>query len=95
MAPKCAKGIVGMKNFIGLEKEIVKALDLINELRQENVNLRAKIKAMQQGEALFEELKKENFALQKKQEVVKLKIEKIIHKLNGIRPDKQEEEPHG
>ena len=81
-----------MKSFATLEKEISKALDLINDLRRENDNLRARLKAMQESGTMLEDLKKENFALQKKQEVLKLKIEKILHKLNSLKFEKDDEE---
>ncbi len=81
-----------MKSFTTLEKEISKAVDLINDLRRENDNLRAKLKVMQESGTVLEELKKENFALQKKQEVLKLKIEKVLHKLNALKFEKDDEE---
>jgi len=81
-----------MKSFATLEKEISKAVDLINELRRENDNLRAKLKVMQESGTVLEDLKKENFALQKKQEVLKLKIEKVVHKLNALKFEKDDEE---
>lgn len=84
-----------MKSFATLEKEISKAVDLINELRRENDNLRAKLKVMQESGTVLEDLKKENFALQKKQEVLKLKIEKVLHKLNALKFEKDDEEYHG
>jgi FtsZ-binding cell division protein ZapB len=81
-----------MKSFATLEKEISKALDLINDLRRENDNLRARLKAMQESGTILEDLKKENFALQKKQEVLKLRIEKVLHKLNALKFEKEDEE---
>lgn len=81
-----------MKSFATLEKEISKAVDLINDLRRENDNLRAKLKVMQESGTVLEDLKKENFALQKKQEVLKLKIEKVMHKLNALKFEKDDEE---
>lgn len=83
-----------MKSFASLEKEIRRAVDLINDLRRENESLRTRLKAMQEGEAMLNDLKKENFALQKKQEVLKLKIEKILNRLNGLKPEKAAEESH-
>lgn len=79
-------------NFLVLEKEIKKVLDLVRELRQENEYLRGKLKAMQEGSLLFDEVKKENFALQKKQEVLKLKIEKILQKLSSVRIERDSED---
>jgi hypothetical protein len=81
-----------MKSFATLEKEISKALDLINDLRRDNDNLRARLKAMQESGTMLEDLKKENFALQKKQEVLKLKLEKILHKLTALKFEKDDEE---
>jgi FtsZ-binding cell division protein ZapB len=81
-----------MKSFATLEKEISKAVDLINDLRRENDNLRAKLKVMQESGTVLEDLKKENFALQKKQEVLKLKIEKVVHKINALKFEKDDEE---
>lgn len=81
-----------MKSFATLEKEISKTVDLINDLRRENDNLRARLKVMQESGAVLEDLKKENFALQKKQEVLKLKIEKVLHKLNALKFEKDDEE---
>jgi FtsZ-binding cell division protein ZapB len=81
-----------MKSFATLEKEVSKALDLINDLRRENDNLRARIKAMQESGTMMEDLKKENFALQKKQEVLKLKLEKVLYKLNTLKFEKDDEE---
>ncbi|MBI5555367.1 MAG: cell division protein ZapB [Elusimicrobia bacterium] len=80
-----------MKNFTTLEKEISKAVDLIHDLRRENDNLRVKLKVMQESGAALEDLKKENFALQKKQEVLKLKIEKVLYKLNALKFKKDDE----
>lgn len=84
-----------MKSFNTLEKEISRALDLISDLRRENETLRSRVKAMQEGESILNDLKKENFALQKKQEVLKLKVEKIIQKLNSIKPGKEDEAGNG
>jgi len=81
-----------MKSFITLEKEISKAVDLINDLRRENDNLRARLKVMQESGTVLEDLKKENFALQKKQEVLKLKIEKVLYKLNALKFERDDEE---
>lgn len=81
-----------MKSFATLEKEISKAVDLINDLRRENDNLRVKLKVMQESGTVLEDLKKENFALQKKQEVLKLKIEKVVHKINALKFEKDDEE---
>ena len=84
-----------MKSFSTLEKEISRALDLIRDLRRENESLRSRVKAMQEGESILNDLKKENFALQKKQEVLKLKVEKILQKLNTIKPGKEDEAGNG
>ncbi len=81
-----------MKSFATLEKEISKVVDLINDLRRENDNLRARLKVMQESGTVLEDLKKENFALQKKQEVLKLKIEKVLHKFNALKFEKDDEE---
>lgn len=81
-----------MKSFNTLEKEISKVVDLINDLRRENDNLRARLKVMQESGTVLEDLKKENFALQKKQEVLKLKIEKVLYKLNALKFEKDDEE---
>ncbi len=83
-----------MKSFASLEKEIRRAVELINELRRENESLRTRLKAMQEGEAMLNDLKKENFAFQKRQEVLKLKIEKILNRLNGLKPEKTAEDSH-
>ncbi len=81
-----------MKSFTTLEKEISKAVDLISDLRRENDSLRARMKVMQESGAVLEDLKKENFALQKKQEVLKLKIEKVLYKVTALKFEKDDEE---